>query len=186
MKKITFLTLILMSPLVLAGNTSYSLNNSATVASQCSLRLAEHLNFGNYDPLNFIRVFGTGSIEVACTPGSYRLSANFGNQAERVSGSCERRMKHDSKNVYLGYNLMKDNNHSTNNFYSNVTAGECSNGTVYMGDLVFSANGARTIIQPIYGRAWSLGTGGNTGSPTGPSTAIPGIYVDNLIFTITF
>lgn len=166
-----------------ANVVSSNLSQTATLSSSCSITKLQDAVIDQADPLNKITDDlykdwrTTGLLKLVCTKGTYTLQVNAGTHLE--SSTCQRRLKNQNQNVYMGYNIMYDQVMSANHFMP-----QSCGGFVSLGSLTFSTQAEQTF--PVYIRIWETRQSGNAANPSGYSIVTPGVYSDTLTVQVTF
>lgn len=95
-----------------AKSSSLSLNNTATVASVCSISKLQDIDFGNQDINALPKLsdgslvpWGYGKIKIVCTPGTVQVNFNSGQNPMVNSQTCALRLI-SSKNQYFIYSIL--------------------------------------------------------------------------------
>lgn len=83
--KIYALALLAISGTAGAQVGKSSLDHSSTVVSSCTISTAQHMLFGDFNPLSVSTKSATGTVRVLCSKGTYSLRRNLGGNASNFN-----------------------------------------------------------------------------------------------------
>jgi spore coat protein U-like protein len=126
---------------------------------------ATSVAFGNYNPFGLSPVDSTGTVTVQCTRNSY-VSYSIAMSKGNSGSYSPRKMAHGTSN--LNYNLYTDSVHS-------VVWGDGTSGTSTISKINVRCRKSPYCQHTAYGRI-----------PAGQTTAVPGLYTDSIIVTLTY
>ena len=146
----------LMCGVSFAGTATANLNISASVSGACTVT-ADDLNFGTYDPDS--GTTGQAIIHINCSNGQdYTVALDDGQHPY----SGQRRMKHESQDKYLNYDLYQD---------SGLSQRWGSSGSEVVSDTGTGSEQQKTVYGKI---------------PSGQSSAPVGSYSDTVTVTVSW
>jgi len=191
-------TLLVLACLGLSGAVqaqNYSLKQTATVVSGCTISTTQNLSFGILNPLDSQILTAQGGLSLDCTKGGYTVSVNGGSNvpvslwynSTYVGGTtgnlyyykCERVMTAPGKSSTLRYDLYTTSNGSTP-VYSEFTVPttnnpqDCGLRNFTFATINFTQPGAQQV--PVYAKLSNIAA----------RTLSAGNYTDTLNFTVTF
>lgn len=185
-----------------AQTSSRNLSNSASVVSECSIRVDQHIVFGMFNPLNVQTRSATGILKVNCTQGSYSLSRNMGanalNRQKRITTgnydgtlngnyaqvdlTCTSSMK-SSDGKFIEYRMGDfatfSSSYTGTNRMTSAENRNCNyNDKVFVRTLTFNQN-----LEQSVGVVATIGASSDL---TQYKSLTPGSYSDVMVFSITF